>query len=212
MEEVIGTSGTPAAEAAIPVNRVPWPPGPENTAELLNRVRSGDAGARERLVARFLPLCQRWAHGRLPQGVRDLAETDDLVQSTLLRALDHVEGFEHRGQGAFLAYLRRILMNQVRDEIRRSHHRPRREELSEDLASTAPDPLDDVLSQESLTAYELALATLPERSRQAVVLRLEFGLGYQDVAETIGSPSPNAARMLISRALVQMAEAMHESR
>ena len=184
----------------------------ENTGELLDRVRHGDAGARERLVARFLPLCRRWAHGRLPLGVRDLAETDDLVQSTLLRALDHIEGFEHRGQGAFLAYLRRILMNQVRDEIRRSHHRPRREELSEDWESAAPGPLDHVLSQESLAAYEAALAGLPERSRQAVVLRLEFGFGYQEVAEAVGSPSPNAARMLIARALVLMAEAMHGSR
>lgn len=203
------------SRVSVPETVVPGdptgPPQPalENTAELLHRVRRGDADARERLVARFLPICQRWAHGRLPAGVRDLAATDDLVQSTLIRALNHLEGFEPRGQGAFLAYLRRILMNQVRDEIRRSQHRPRREELSEEWASTAPGPLDQVLSQESLAAYEAALGALPECTRQAVVLRLEFGLGYQEVAETIGSPSPNAARMLITRALVQMAAVMH---
>ena len=212
MEDAIGTSETPAVGSAVPCAPAPTPRPLEDTAELLSRVRRGDADARERLVARFLPICRRWAHGRLPAGARDLAETDDLVQSTLLRALDHVDGFEHRGQGAFLAYLRRILMNQVRDEIRRSHHRPRREELSDDWASHAPGPLEDVLSQESLAAYEAALAGLPDRSRQAVMLRLEFGMGYQEVAETIGSPSPNAARMLIARALVQMAEAMHGSR
>lgn len=212
MEEAIGAPGLPAAGAAFPCDPPAPPPALESTTELLNRVRGGDAAARERLVARFLPVCRRWVHGRLPRAVRDLAETDDLVQCGLLRALNHIEGFEPRGQGAFLAYLRQILMNQVRDEIRRAHHRPQRTELTDDWASAAPDPLDDVLSQESLAAYETALVGLPERSRQAVVLRLEFGLGYQEVAEAIGSPSPNAARMLIARALVQMSEVMHGAR
>lgn len=184
-------------------------PSLESTAELLTRVRHGDSLARERLVSRFLPIFKRWAHGRLPPGARDLAETDDLVQITLVRALDHVERFEPRRPGAFLAYLRQILMNQVRDEIRRAAHRPRREEISDDHPSATPTPLESVLSGERLEAYELALGTLPDRTREAVVLRLEFGLGYQEVAEAIESPSANAARMLIARALVQMAEAMH---
>ena len=34
------------------------------------------------LLRRFLPLLQRWAHGRLPRQMRDLNETDDLVQVT----------------------------------------------------------------------------------------------------------------------------------
>ena len=209
MEE---TPKVTASGVAAPVASAPATKALESTAQLLARVRQGDTAAREHLVARFLPAFRRWAHGRLPTGVRDLAETDDIVQSTLLRALDHVEGFEPRGRGAFLAYLRRILMNQVRDEIRRSQTRPQREELSEDWESPTPGPLDRVLSQESLEAYEAALAGLPERSRQAVVLRLEFGFGYREVAEAIGSPSPNAARMIIARALVLMAEAMHGSR
>ncbi len=167
--------------------------------------------ARERLVARFLPIFKRWAHGRLPALGRDLAETDDLVQVTLLRALDHVESFEPRGEGAFLAYLRSILMNQVRDEIRRAALRPAREELSEAVPSGAASPLDCVLSQERLEAYEAALATLPARTREAVVLRLEFEFGYREIAAAIGSPSANAARMLIFRALVSMMEVMHGS-
>lgn len=203
---------TSSAAATAPVASGAATKSLESTAQLLARVRLGDPAARDHLVARFLPAFRRWAHGRLPTGVRDLAETDDIVQSTLLRALDHVEGFEPRGQGAFLAYLRRILMNQVRDEIRRSNHRPRHEELSEEIPSAAPGPLDNVLWSESLAAYEEALQALPERTREAVVLRLEFGLGYQEVAEAVGSPSANAVRMLIARALVQMAEAMHGTR
>jgi RNA polymerase sigma-70 factor (ECF subfamily) len=126
--------------------------------------------------------------------------------------LDHVEGFEPRAEGSFLAYLRSILMNQVRNEIRRVGSRPARVELSEAVPSKAPSPLEGVLSQERLETYEAALAALPERAREAVILRLEFECSYREIAAAICSPSANATRMLISRALVTMMEAMHGSR
>src|SRR6476660_8945498 len=77
--------------------------GLESTAELLERIRSGDESARERLVSRYLPILKRLGHGRLPARARDLSDTDDLVQVTLIRALDHIETFEMRREGAFLA-------------------------------------------------------------------------------------------------------------
>ena len=91
----------------------------ESTKTLILRVRNGDAAARERLVARFLPALQRWAHGRLPAKARGMVETDDVVQVSLMRALSRVEEFDPRRQGAFLAYLHRILLNSIREEIRR---------------------------------------------------------------------------------------------
>src|SRR5262245_9691190 len=99
----------------------------ESTQELLGRIRGGDAAARERLIARYLPALQKWAHGRLPARARNLTLTDDLVQESLIRALSHLEGFEPRRPGAFLAYLRQILLNQVRDEIRKTDRRPEME-------------------------------------------------------------------------------------
>jgi hypothetical protein len=44
----------------------------------------------------------------------------------------------------------------------------------------------------------------------AVILRIEFGFGYQQIAEAVGSPSANAAQMTVSRALVRLAEALEE--
>jgi hypothetical protein len=43
----------------------------EPTLTLLQRLRAGDAAARERLVARYLPRLTRWAHGRLPTPQRE---------------------------------------------------------------------------------------------------------------------------------------------
>lgn len=179
----------------------------ESTADLLHRVRQGESAARERLVARYLPILRRWAHGRLPPYARDLAETDDLVQITLVRALDHIEEFEPRHEGAFLAYLRRILLNSVRDEIRRVTRRGPREELNEDIAG--PSELSQAVGIDTLLAYEAALATLPEEHQEAVILRIEFGFSFEEVAAAVGSPSANAARMMVTRALARLADAMN---
>ena len=75
---------------------------PESTATLLSLMRDGDGAARERLVARYLPLLRRWAHGRLPGYARDLNDTNDLVQITLMSALRNLEQFESRHEGALL--------------------------------------------------------------------------------------------------------------
>ena len=182
----------------------------ESTAELLTRVRAGDAPARERLVSRFLPALSRWAHGRLPSRARGMVDTNDLVQDSLLRALDKVEQFEPRREGAFLSYLRSILMNQIRDEIRRVERRPAREPLGEHHPEKSPSPLELAIGAEVLERYETALARLPEDQREAVILRVELGLSHQEVADATGRPSANAARMFAARALVQLAEAMGE--
>ncbi len=106
----------------------------EPTIALIRRVQAGDADARELLLRRFLPLLQRWAHGRLPRQMRDLNETDDLVQVTLVKALARLDQFESAGPGAFLAYLRQALLNQVRDEIRRHQRRPEHAQIDVDSA------------------------------------------------------------------------------
>jgi len=180
----------------------------ETTASLLARSQAGDASAREQLLARYLPILLRWAHGRLPRRARDLHETDDLVQVSLIRALEHLDGFVPRREGAFLAFLRRIFLNQVRDQIRRANTKPRREALHPDLPGRSPSPLEEAMGKQTLERYDRALARLPERQQEAVFLRLELGFTHDEVAKAIGARTGNAARMLVSRALVELAKEM----
>lgn len=187
------------------------PRSPETTAALIHRVRGGDALAREQLVARFQPLLQRWAHGRLPAHARGLMETGDLVQIALMRAMDRLGGFESQREGAFLAYLRRTLMNQLRNEIRRSLREGHAVD-SPELADGRPSPLEQIVDRQVLEAYEAGLASLPESLQEAIILSVEFGYGHRELAEAIGSPSPNAARMTVSRALVRLSKAMERYR
>jgi RNA polymerase sigma-70 factor (ECF subfamily) len=182
----------------------------ETTADLLTRLRHGDAAARERLLNRYLPVLRRWAHGRLPQYARGLVDTDDLVQVTLLRVVNHLNEFEPRHEGAFLAYLRRALINSVRDEIRRTMRQGGRETISESLPDELPSAVEQAIGKEAMEAYEAALALLPEVQQQAVILRVEFGYSYPEIAAALDRPSANAVRMMVARALVQLAEVMHE--
>jgi DNA-directed RNA polymerase specialized sigma24 family protein len=60
----------------------------------------------------------------LPKWARDIAETDDLLQDTLLQTFKRIEHFECRGVGALQAYLREAILNRVRDELRKKGRRP----------------------------------------------------------------------------------------
>jgi RNA polymerase sigma factor (sigma-70 family) len=180
----------------------------ESTATLIHRLQQGDDGARSVLVERCLPALRRWAHGRLPAYGRDLADTDDLVQTTLIRALGNVDRFRPEREGAFLAYLRTILLNAVRDEIRKGQRLPSKVSLEDEPVDLRPSVHDQLAQGETIEAYERALDTLQERQRQAIILRVEFGLTFPEIAVELDIPSANAARMQVSRGLIKVAEAM----
>jgi RNA polymerase sigma factor (sigma-70 family) len=182
------------------------PPHLESTSDMLSRIRAGDRRTLERLMAIFRPRLERWAHGRLPLSARGLADTEDLVQITLLRVLDQVGEFEARHPGAFLAYLRRAWLNNMLNEIRRARSRPGGEPPPADLPDPAPSPLERAIGRQAVEAYEAALAKLTDEQRAAVILRIELGYRHQEIADLLGSPSANAARMLVARGLARLAE------
>ena len=58
-------------------------------------------------------------------------------------------------------------------------------------------------------AYENALNELSSIDQEAVILRIEFGLSYAEIAEAMEKPSADASRMQVKRALVKLAESMN---
>lgn len=180
----------------------------DSTLSLLTRARAGDEGAMNDLFARYLPALQRWAHGRLPTKVRDLADTSDVVQEALAQTFKNIEGFEHRGEGAFHAYLRQAVMNRIRDELRRAERRPAFVELEESRPDDGVSPLEAAIGAEVVEQYEAALQRLTEEERELIVARIELGLTYAELASVLGRPSSDAARMAVGRALVRLAEEM----
>jgi RNA polymerase sigma-70 factor (ECF subfamily) len=180
----------------------------DQTLELVERAKTGDSEALDCLFARFLPPLRRWASGRLPRWTRDLMDTDDLVQETLVRAVNRISSFESRHEGALQAYLRQAVMNRIRDEVRRTARSPAVGALDENERDRAASPLDLAIGSEAVERYEAALARLRPEEREAIVARVEMECSYQQIAQALGKPSPDAARMTVGRALLRLAEEM----
>jgi RNA polymerase sigma-70 factor (ECF subfamily) len=180
----------------------------DSTFDLVERAKAGDREALERLFARHLPSLRRWARGRLPRWTRDLMDTDDLVQETVLRAVKRIQAFESRHEGALQAFLRQAVLNRIRDEIRRTGRSPKFAELEDDQSDHHASPLDEAIGSEAVGRYEAALARLRPDERAAIVARVEMDRSYDEIAQTTGKRSPDAARMAVSRALVRLAEEM----
>ncbi len=181
---------------------------PESTFQLIERARAGDQGALERLFARHLKPLQRWARGRLPKWARDLADTDDLVQDTLVQTFKRIEDFEPRRVGALQAYLRQAVVNRIRNELRRKGRQPQATDLDGLEVESVESPLERAIGQEAVERYESALQRLKPEEREAIIDRVEMGYSFEELADALGKPTPDAARKAAHRALVRLAEEM----
>lgn len=178
---------------------------PRTDAALLHAASRGDRGARQSLYAHCLPALRRWAQRCLPRGCGGINDADDLVQIAFLRALNHLGDFEVRSDTCFLAYLRQILLNEVRSELRKQRCRGTAIEC-DDLLATEGDPVvEQMLGQEREYAYAGALRRLTPHQRKHVALRIEFGMSFREIATQVGG-STDGARMTVVRALRTMSE------
>ena len=179
-----------------------------SSMDLVVRAQRGDVDALNDLCARYLPRLHRWAHGRLPSSARGALDTHDLVQETLTHVVNRLDHFEPRHEGAFQGYVRMALLNRIRDVGRRGQRRGTPEALDSAQPATDSSPLEEAIGQEALERYEAALARLRPEDRQAIIARIELGLGYPEIMIELGKPSIPATHMAVSRALVRLAEEM----
>jgi RNA polymerase sigma-70 factor (sigma-E family) len=134
----------------------------------------------------------------------DLAETEDLVQETLLRVArrwSRVESMDHP-----FAYARRILVNLVIDG--RTRRERRRHELALDEDGVGDGRVDHGAGRgfdgiDDAAEFRWALATLPRRQRVVIVLRYWEDLPEAEVAEILGC-SPGTVKSTASRGMARL--------
>ena len=180
----------------------------DSSMHLLVRAREGDSVALDGLISRYLPRLRRWATGRLPVGARDLLDTDDIVQESMIATLRNLDHVEIGGEGALQAYLRQAVSNRLTDAYRRIKNRPKSGELSPDLPAQDPSPLEEAIGHEAATRYERSLKALKSEDREAVILRIELCYGYDEIAAILGKSSAATARVAVSRALARLSHEM----
>jgi RNA polymerase sigma-70 factor (ECF subfamily) len=183
-----------------------------DTIELIAQIRSGDDAAWNRLVERELPQLKRFAHGKLPVWARSANDTQDVVQSVLVRVVPRLAAWETDTPGAFRAFLRKAVANHVVDEIRRARRRVSSSEQLERIPDRSPSPLAQAIRREALAQLRDALAQLPESDRRMIAARFGGGHRYAEVAERTGRPTANAARVAVERAVERVVKVMQRAR
>jgi RNA polymerase sigma factor (sigma-70 family) len=167
-----------------------------------------DRRALEKFFRRQLPMLKRWADARVPRWLEREADADDFVQRTALRTLQRLGHLPSRSMDEVQAYLRQILVNLVRDEIRRAGRRPDHVGIRDDDAIWQWSPLDRLIGRNAWSSFTRALKTLSQRDRSAIAGRFEAGLSYRALQQRLGTDTPDAARVAVSRAVSRLAAAM----
>ncbi|MGB1034509.1 MAG: RNA polymerase sigma factor [Primorskyibacter sp.] len=151
----------------------------DEDAALLARYAQGDAEAARQLTQRLTP--RIYAHAMRMMG--NTAEAEDICQEALMR-LWRVAPNWRAGEAKVTTWLFRVTANLCTDRMRR------RGTVTLDAV---PEPVDDTASvaQDMQTraradALQSALQCLPDRQRQAVVLRHIDGLANPEIATIMG--------------------------
>lgn len=159
--------------------------------DLIRRVALGDAAAIQAMVARKLPRMVSLAYRMLG----DASEAEDVAQEAMLKAWRQAPRWRP-GQARFDTWLHRVALNLCYDRLRR-----RREvtvNVLPDGADETADPGRGLEARDVGVRVQAALARLPERQREAIVL-----CHYQDLtnieAAALMSVSVEALESLLSR-------------
>ena len=165
----------------------------------------------EALIEKCLPALSRWARGRIPAAARGRFDTRDFVQEAVLHLIARSAVFEPTTAEATLAYLRKTVLNLVRDEARRLARRPISTELTEDVPEVVETPLDRIILQQTYDHYREALATLRPRDRILIMASLEKDWSVQEITARLPMKSVSATRVALSRALQRLAKQLKAS-
>jgi RNA polymerase sigma-70 factor (ECF subfamily) len=117
----------------------------------------------------------------------DHDDAQDLVQDVLLRVRRGLAGYQ---PGSLHGWLSRITTNAFLDDVRRRKRRPTDHlgDEREHLLPPAAAADEAIAAAKQSDEVQAALLALPAEYRAAVVLCDVVGLGYQEVADTLGIP------------------------
>jgi RNA polymerase sigma-70 factor (ECF subfamily) len=185
--------------------------------ERLHEARAGST----RALGEVLEACRLYMLGiaerELDPLLRAKAGASDLVQQTFLEAQRDFGQFHGGTEDELLAWLRRLLLNNLANfarQYRGTHKRAVNREVrlpgqniestsGANIAGAEPTPSSAFQRDEQYEALSRALARLPDEYRQVIAWRYEEDLSFDEIGARLGRTA-NAARKLWVRAIERL--------
>jgi RNA polymerase sigma-70 factor (ECF subfamily) len=191
----------------------------EEVARWLAEARGGDLTS----LGQALEACRGYllsiAQQELDAELRAKGGASDLVQETFLKAHRHFSHFHGSAEDELLAWLRRLLLNNLAD-FRRLYHESQKRDAGRELAppdwqllrrtgadpvADEPSPSAEAIGREQAEALQRTLDRLPEDYRRVLVWRHQEEHTFEEIGRLMDR-SANAGRKLWARAVQRFQE------
>lgn len=187
---------------------------------LLKHAREGDRVSREKLLAHVQRYLAFVANQQLDKGLQARMGPSDVVQQSMMRAVENLDQFRGNSLDAFRAWIRKILVNEARQMMRdqRALKRDvgREQRLPDDgevnahgMGNAVLTPGTRAIHRERSQAVNEAMARLSEPDRQVIQWRTWEGLSFEEIGKRLGITASAASRRWY-RALIQFRKQMAE--
>lgn len=190
---------SPPQSAATVATRAEHTMSLDDDNALVERARSGDFSAFERLFERHRTMVFRFAY----QMTRRVDDAEDIVQDAFVRAYNNLH--RYRDEARFTTWLLRIVSNLATDRARMAKRRNNLEQqeatgsLMWMTNSSGVDPISNLEKDRRQIAIEKGLAALPAHHRSVIILRDIEEREYQEIAAILGC-TVGGAKLRVLRA------------
>jgi RNA polymerase sigma-70 factor, ECF subfamily len=160
---------------------------------LLARMAQGDRQA----LARLIDLYGRGLKIYCARALRQPQDAEDAAQEVFLKAWTHAARYDP-SRAAVSTWLYRIAVNHCADRNRRfAFRRFLGLDSAPDLPAETPDTDRALSAKQSLARVRSAIAALPDRQRQALLLRVVAELDTAAIAAALGTGTGSVEQLLV---------------
>jgi RNA polymerase sigma-70 factor, ECF subfamily len=148
----------------------------DDDSKLVDRCVAGEREAFDGLVLKY----QKPLYSLVYRMVSNHEDASDIIQRTFVRAFTGLAGFERRS--SFKTWLFQIAINLAKNFYRdrsRAKHVP----LDDVVIKKDPKTLESLIKKESRILLRRALVDLPKKQRLTLMLRIQEGRAFKEIAE-----------------------------
>jgi RNA polymerase sigma-70 factor (ECF subfamily) len=191
----------------------------QKTQHLVVLAKDGDKSALDQLYRVYAERVRWMVRFRMGKELRSKLESMDLVQDTLIHALNDLDDFTYKNEGDFIRWLSTIAENVLRGNLKKLHAGKRdiRREVplgrygqtTDSRLVGNPGPIDATTpsvimsKKEDIRKLEGAIDKLRPEYREVIMLAKIEELSYSQIGERLGK-STDAVGMLLSRAMLAL--------